>query len=382
MVDLARELAAAAADGSMPILALDRVWITRAGQALLLDFPAPGLADGRVAGAADAIADPQRFLARVASHALGTGQRERPGHPPRGPLPRQAHSVLDTLERSGFASMTAAAEQAAALMLGPEEVTRARRAASILLTNVPLLAALIALSVGLPTVARLLQTDFLTLGKALVGIRALEGKSDEASVRKREALEVFVADRFRAELADDRTWRDPYAAGLLMPLKPVASRVLSSRRTLTDDERRAAHATAAAELGSPVALRSQAIGISTILPAVVLLLSAFAGVVSAFLFRGGLLLRLLGLAVVGERGADVSRLRATARAAVAWSPVLLLWAYVWAQSVGGRDVLDAFSDWWVPAAAAAAALLGSAWAVLHPGRGLPDRLTRTYLVPR
>jgi len=40
--DLARELSAAAADGSTPALALDRVWITRGSQARLLDVRAPG----------------------------------------------------------------------------------------------------------------------------------------------------------------------------------------------------------------------------------------------------------------------------------------------------------------------------------------------------
>ena len=43
IADLARELEAASADGSLPVLALDRVWITRGGQARLLDFAAPGL---------------------------------------------------------------------------------------------------------------------------------------------------------------------------------------------------------------------------------------------------------------------------------------------------------------------------------------------------
>ena len=381
--DLARELAAASADGSMPVLALDRVWITRAGQARLLDFAAPGVGIADAPGTRAAVADPQRFLARVAAHALGATADGRPGLPPsHGPLPRLAQVTLDTLHRSGFPSLEAVAERAAALMKAPDHVTRARRAASIMLANVPLLFAIIALAVGLPAANRLLETEFLTMGKALVSIRTLEGKQDEASVKKREALEAFVADRFGAELAAEGTWRDPYTAGLLTPLKPIASRILSSRRTLTDEERREAHSAAAAELGDPVSIRSQAIGIGTVLPAAVLLLSAVAAVTSALCFRGGLLLRLLGLAVVSRRGQDASRFRAAWRAVVAWSPVLLLWAYVWAMSLGGRDVLDVIRNWGVPAAAAVVAIAGCVWAVLHPGRGLPDRLTGTYLVPR
>ena len=41
--DLATEISAAEKDGTLPELALDRVWITGEGRAKLLDFPAPGL---------------------------------------------------------------------------------------------------------------------------------------------------------------------------------------------------------------------------------------------------------------------------------------------------------------------------------------------------
>ena len=44
LADLAREVAAASQDGTLPALALDRVWITRTNTAKLLDFPAPGAA--------------------------------------------------------------------------------------------------------------------------------------------------------------------------------------------------------------------------------------------------------------------------------------------------------------------------------------------------
>ena len=111
-------------------------------------------------------------------------------------------------------------------------------------------------------------------------------------------------------------------------------------------------------------------------------MSAIVAVLSALLFRGGLLLRSLGVAVVSPRGSDASRVRAAWRAIVAWSPVLLFWLYVLAWSAAGGEVFDAFSNWWVPAAAAAVAIVGSAWAILHPSSGAAERLTGTCLVPR
>jgi hypothetical protein len=382
LIDLARELCAASADGSMPVLALDRVWITKGSQARLLDFPAPGSGTPAAAGDAGTFADPQRFLARVMAHALGAvkGTPASPGGG--GPLPRLARSTLEALDRSAFASIEAVAQRAAALAEGPDRVTRARRAVSILLANVPLLFAVIALSVGLPTAVRLLQADFLTMTKALVAIRSLDGKTDAASVKTRAALELFAADRFHDQMADDRTWRDPRSSGLLTPLRPIAQRILSSPSIPTDDERRAAVAAAEAELGNTVSIRTQALGIAAIVPALVLLLSAIAAVLSALLFPGGLLLRWLGLAVVARGGSDVTRFRAAWRAIVAWSPILLLWLYVWARAPGGREPFEALSSLWAPAAAAAAAIAGAAWAIVHPARGLPDRLTGTWLVPR
>jgi hypothetical protein len=85
---------------------------------------------------------------------------------------------------------------------------------------------------------------------------------------------------------------------------------------------------------------------------------------------------------VSLRGSEISRGRAPWRAIVAWSPILLLWLYVGAWSAAGREMVDIFSDGFVIAAAAVTAAGGCAWAILHPGRGLPDRLTGTYLVPR
>jgi hypothetical protein len=221
------------------------------------------------------------------------------------------------------------------------------------------------------------------MSKTLVAIRSLEGKSDLASVRKRDSLEIYADDRFRAAMDDERTWRDPRSAGLLTPLRPTAARILATPRTSTEAERRAAHEAAEAEIGSALSIRTQAIGIAVVLPAAVLLVSAIAAVLVAFVVRGGLVLRLLGLAVAASSGADASRLRSAWRAAVAWSPVLVLWMLAWGLTRGDRDLAGAFARWWwIPVAAAAAAVAGCAWAMLHPARGAAERLTRTWLVPR
>jgi hypothetical protein len=381
--DLAAELDAASTDGSTPVLALDRVWVTKSGEARLLDFPAPNHRS-QPAGAADVSDDPQAFLARVAAWALAGGE---PGshadRPAGGPLPLGARDAIETLARRGFPSMSAASARVAALSKDLDEVTRPRRAASILLANLPLGFALLALAVALPTAVRLLQGEFLAMSKTLVAIRSLEGTSEAAAVRTRELLEIYARGRFRSAMEDERTWRDPRSAGLLTPLRPTAARILATPRVVTDAERRAAHDAAEAQIGSAVSIRTQALGIAVVLPAAVLLVSALAAVLAVFVVRGGLVLRLLGLAVADSSGAEASRLLAVSRAVVSWSPVLMSWVIAWVVTRGDRNLADAFAHWWwAPAVAAAVAVAGCAWAILNPARGAAERLTGTSVVPR
>jgi hypothetical protein len=94
----------------------------------------------------------------------------------------------------------------------------------------------------------------------------------------------------------------------------------------------------------------------------------------ALAFRGGLLLRLLGIGVVTRSGADASRLRMLWRACIAWSPVLLCGAAV--------SILTPVMP--LPAIVAIGVLLlivpVTISAVLRE-RSLQDRIAGTWLVP-
>ena len=101
-------------------------------------------------------------------------------------------------------------------------------------------------------------------------------------------------------------------------------------------------------------------------------LMAMVALVTAVLFRGGVWLRICRMAVVDRLGSEVSRWRTLARAVIAWLPI----------GVGvGLLLLDV--SW--PVAAAIAGVLqltGIVWAVVRPARGIQDRITGTWLVPR
>ena len=103
-------------------------------------------------------------------------------------------------------------------------------------------------------------------------------------------------------------------------------------------------------------------------------------IVLAFWARGGALLTLRRLVVVDAAGERVTRVRAAARALVAWAPVFALMpiAHHTVRALVSRDV-----DGWLVAAGVLAALMGAAgvMTLMAPGRGIPERVTGTWIVP-
>ena len=95
--------------------------------------------------------------------------------------------------------------------------------------------------------------------------------------------------------------------------------------------------------------------------------------------RRGVILRFLGFEVVTADGRRAPRWRVLARAAIAWSP-LLLPVLVWPvrDGLGAPlpDTMTMFAVALVPLCA------GAIVAIAQPSRGLQDRLAGTWIVPR
>ena len=136
--DLATEISAAEKDGTLPELALDRIWITAEGRAKLLDFPAPGLRETRnpKSEASKSI----RFLnavdRRSASWRGGRGGigRDRGGKREAAgdvavPLPLHARAFLKSLSQMAGADAVVAALKP--LLSRVAAVSRLRRAALV-----------------------------------------------------------------------------------------------------------------------------------------------------------------------------------------------------------------------------------------------------------
>ena len=114
----------------------------------------------------------------------------------------------------------------------------------------------------------------------------------------------------------------------------------------------------------------------------VFFLTALIGVGSAWLFRGGLFLQAFGVEVITKNGESVPRLRALWRGLISWAPVIIASVLLVPNPIpvyigAGREVAIA-----VGGCAGALFVVGAAWAVVHPERGVQDRIAGTYLVPR
>jgi hypothetical protein len=113
------------------------------------------------------------------------------------------------------------------------------------------------------------------------------------------------------------------------------------------------------------------------------------GSLSALGFRGGMIMRDTGIAVVNRDGSPVSRPRAFARGLLGWWPMILLgllpsfWNKTWLLSPQAAEKTTGLSfPLWPSLFLLALSIVGSIWSVVTPERGPHDRIVGTYLVPR
>jgi hypothetical protein len=398
MADLAREIDAALSDGSLSCLALDRLWITADGRAKLLDFHAPGTPNSSMPTAATSPTTAQVFLSEVATRVLAgrPGTSSDVGRPPRHSLPVSASALLDTLDCAGVGSWREVVQRTTALMTGPDTVTRRRRASPLALCAVfPLTIPLVSVAMTLgvwPNVVSAVPPEIEDLSKALDELSRL---SNPYAVDQRTAFETYIAGSFGATLTDSHLWSNPGTALVLGRQRQLIERIVADHPTVSPDEMAAATAVLSpflkrvASPGRTAALRAsneykRAMLVGSVAGGGLLFaLIAVAGILSASVFRGGWLLRACDIAMVTENGEPVSRLRGLWRGLVAWTFAILGCYLQIASFLQGLQRQAGPQLVSVPAIGAWAVFFaGAAWAVVHPERGLQDRLAGTYLVPR
>ncbi len=375
VADLAHELVAGTADGSLPSLDLERVWIGEDGRARLLDLTP--------SGPPPVLASCCRFLYDSAMLALLGDGRSQSGDAVGVALPLAGRELLLALGGPGYGSADALAASVDRVLRTPARVSRGTRAGQLGLCLVlPLVIPALALyAVGV--ISRLSDVD-----PRLIDLQfSLERLADtEVPQAQREALELHVAGPLRPTAEDPTTWTRPFPAlGSNPGRRALARRILAAHPAPTAAELARSHGVARefldtqraqfGEVRKPETRRRLMVVAGTY----ALLATALLGLFWAFVLRGGLTLRALGSALVTTDGASVSRTRALLRAAIAWSPVLAM--------AVGTQLTHAFP----PATGAGVALrvaafallaLGGLFAAVYPARGLQDRVAGTSVVPR
>jgi uncharacterized RDD family membrane protein YckC len=390
LLDLAEEFAAAQADGSMPAqLSLDRIWITDSGGAKLLDFRAPG-AEGTVEPLAPTEA--AVFLNQLAISALegrvATPEEARTSAP-RASVPLRARSLLHGLRAAH--DLGAVAVELKALLQQRPAISRRRRLGLVVGCVIPSLLVAGFFLLGMKMFATWQQAvpDIMPLKTALINHERLEQGKHVAPqldpLTRKPALETYIAGRYGPLINDTAALSSPYALGVL----PAADRRRAAgivARVGQPSEQAMAEARAA--LGSAIdehgeldlAPRYPKPGEGT---EPMFYGMAFGGfvwaailsVACAVLFRGGVLMRALGIAVVRGDGSDASRLRMLWRACVAWSTFPLA-GLLLAMLI---PVLPPFT---AAALAAVVVIALTIWSAARRGRSLQDCLAGTFLVPR
>jgi uncharacterized RDD family membrane protein YckC len=365
LADLASEFNASLSEGSMPPVGSGRVWVTSEGRAKLLDFNAPGMqspSDDQPATPESA----QAFLAGVGTQALG---EERP-------LALSARSAIDTLARGGFGSLRDAATELGSLRQQPDRVTRTRRVLSLGPSWIVPLAVVAFFTVAMFFMQRVFDADMQVMLETLGEIDEREeqivaGESSPEIDAEVRALEMYLVGRFGPTLADPSIWQDPFMAGLLRNYRTFAERAMANHPDLSIADLDGVRSDFP-ELVEDIEDTSQfnPLLVGPIIGAIVVVLMAIGGIVTAVALRGGLALRLCRIAVVDGTGQEAARWRTFLRGVVTWLPV-------------GVGVLLLRVS--VPAAAmvfGVLAVAGTVWALTRPERGFQDRLVGTWLVPR
>jgi hypothetical protein len=419
---LTDELHAAVADGTLPArLTLEQVWVQPPVRVTLLDgLTGPG-------GSAEPDARSLAFLRQVVVAAL-TGE----GDPPaaariRVPLPLHARALLQRLtgETAPYARLAELLAELAATRDRPAEVTPVLRALHLALgftfLGIGLLEMFIWARLG--GVAEIMRLD-----RSVIQTRALQHVLDDEQARATFLRQLPAEHPLRRDPAAapqlletrlplDRQEVQTRVRGLgpvgavytILPVvrlyrdrgdaeeqvrfervgdRPLVLRVIRpalANQPFVDQSasfvgprqlREAADRLEARPGSDPGSDPAEALLMS------LLVLAFFPAlwVAWAFAFRGGLGLRLAGLALVRRSGKDALRLQCAWRAVVVWAPVVaFLMLVVWIDvSYPSLSWLCSLLQALVPVL-----LLGyAALALRFPVRCLHDRLAGTYLVPR
>ncbi len=377
-------------------LSVRQVWVASSGQVKLLDFPAE-LNKIDEDEESTIIDNWQAFLHQLVLFGM-TGKlvaaEQLDKKAPQIPMPEYARPVMSRLCNQGgrFESPAALTDAIKGLRGRPVKVTKARRVISIgvvsIFPSLVLIGSLFTLLMiyWMGSSFYNFANDAFTLNDmATISNEPGKFQNNEEAQIKRKAIRKILAYRMRSrlwqELIKQQTKEtQDVAASALVEYPDVSDEGVAEARKVL------------ATTGDPRFIQGEAVSDQELLSIVLSIMNLFSfaffvvitilGIMSAFIFHGGLLLYLSGITVQTGDGEKASRLRCLWRALIGWSPVLitLICAIITVFFVPPLGILE-FSSvvivvLWLPL------FVGAIYAVAKPERGIQDRLAGTYLVPK
>lgn len=380
LADLLSELRLASADGTLPPLAIDRLWVREDGHLVLLDFPAPGAAEARpVESPMMLLTEAARVLApRVFARADGPSD-----------VPLSARTLLDRWSAGAAKSLDDAAAELSRVLHTPDAVSPKRRAVAVAMAAAPVVVLSLGAALVLPVFRSAMTPDRFEAYGLLAELRRA-GSADSPPDAERAAMATYLAGQHRGILDDARFWSSAVAQGELGRLRPIARQVSASHPVVTTEALAEARLTLEARLGrmkrdydTNIAPQLAGANATIVIALVGLGLGSAmtASVASAIAAPGGLILQLLGLAVVSRDGRRIGRGRSLARALTAWSPVLA-WAVWLGPDALTRSLASPGTHLAAGGATVAIMAIGAVMTVADATRGPAGRVTGTWIVPR
>jgi hypothetical protein len=189
---------------------------------------------------------------------------------------------------------------------------------------------------------------------------------------------IYIASHYRQTITNAREWNTLYAVSTIAgENRKFAEQSLATYPNPTEKEIN--DATTAVKPLVPDA-RAMNFALKPWFPLVVfgaslLIYVCLPALLTALIFRSGLVLLACGVAVARCDGSRPSRLRIFWRSLVAWSPMILA-PVLLAVLTSGKG------DWIGPSLTVMAVIALATISLALPERGLPDRIAGTWLVPR
>lgn len=371
-----------------PRLQPDHVWVRADGQAVVLDFPCPGLAGAaeEANAAATDLASLQGLLHRIAADARHG--RDGKGKLTECPPPLPARAFLERLAARAFDSAELLRGNLESLVRQPAVAPANLRANAVLLPG--------GLALGFGVLVMFMQHHYerrwdAEWGRLFPGKASMQGalvESPTMTEARQKTLRLYLGGEFADVLTNKVFWENPHlGGGMEEHNRKSLTNALVTASLATPAELAAARTAGPAiltELRGVQARDLWVVGLSVVTG--MILLGAFASLLVTLTTGQPLLLRVMGLAVVDRHGAPVSRGRALWRWLVGWTPVFLWVSVVFFLMVSPATgtLRTVKVDVVVRAGLyTLLAVLGHLGIALEsPWRNWNDKLSGTYVVPR